>query len=83
MVGYVPGADEALAVLVQVGAIGNEAAVSPFTKPEYEGVIAGTGPPRRIDELDAVIVSFGSTALLAPGLGVEVSEKSLQLDPVL
>ena len=78
-----PGGDHALAVVAQVGAIGNEAAVSPSTKPEYDGVIAGTGPPRGINGLEAVIVSCGSTELVDPGLGSEVTEKSLQLDPVL
>lgn len=67
---------------MHVGAIGNEAGVSPCTKPEYEGVIAGSGHPANTDGLEAVILSCGSTELVDPGLGVEVTEKSPQLDPV-
>ena len=70
------------AVVAQVGAIGNEAGVSPLTKPEYEGVIAGGGHPKETHGLDAVIVRCGSTELVDPGLGAEVTEKSPQLDPV-
>ncbi|MFZ1995092.1 MAG: hypothetical protein WAU75_13340 [Solirubrobacteraceae bacterium] len=69
-------------MVVHVGAIGSEAGVSPFTNPAYEGVIAGTGHPKDVDRLDAVIVRCGSTELVEPGLGFEVTEKSWQLEPV-
>jgi hypothetical protein len=77
-VGYVPGGDHDVAEVQHVGAMGRDAALSPLTKPEYDGVITGTGLPAVIVRLEAVIVSLGSTTLLAPGLGVEVTLKSLR-----
>ena len=65
-----------------MGPIGRDAALSPLTKPEYDGVIAGTALPAVIVGLEAVMVSCGSTTLVAPGLGVEVTVKSLQFEPV-
>jgi hypothetical protein len=81
-VGYVPGGDHDVAEVQHVGAIGRDAALSPLTKPEYDGVIAGTVRPAVIVGLEAVIVNWGSTTLVAPGLGVEVTVKSLQFEPV-
>ncbi len=34
-----------MAAVEHVGAVVSEVAVSPLTKPEYEGVMAGTEPP--------------------------------------
>ena len=65
-----------------MGAIGTDPALSPLTKPEYDGVIAGTDRPAVIVGLEAVIVSWGSTALAVPGLGFAVTLKSLQFEPV-
>ena len=64
-----------------MAAIGRDAALSPWVKPEYDGVIAGTVRPTVIVALEALIVRWGSTMLLAPGVGVEVTVKSLQFHP--
>jgi hypothetical protein len=72
----VPGGDHDVAEVQHVGAIGTDAAPSPFTKPEYDGVIAGTVRPTVIVGLEAVIVNWCSTTFVAPGLGVEVTVKS-------
>jgi hypothetical protein len=53
----VPTGDDATAVVEQVGGVVSEAAVSPFTKPPYEAVIAGAAAPYTLLGLDAVIVS--------------------------
>ena len=34
-----------VAVVEQVGGVDSDAAVSPFTKPEYDGRMAGVAPP--------------------------------------
>ena len=81
-VGYVPGGDHDVAEVQHVGAIGRDAALSPLTKPEYDAVIVGTVLPAVIVGLEAVIVRWGSTTLLAPGVGLEVTAKSLQFEPV-
>ncbi len=65
-----------------MGAIGSDVGVSPLAKPEYDGVITGTVLPTIMVGLEAVIVSCGSTTLVEPGVGVEVTEKSLQFEPV-
>src|SRR5580698_3924772 len=62
--------------------MGRDAALSPLTKPEYDAVMSGTLSPNLIVGLDAVIVTCGSTTLLAPGVGADVTAKSSQFEPV-
>jgi hypothetical protein len=64
--GYVPAGDDATAVVVQVGAVVSEAAVSPLTNPLYEGVIAGTAAPYTLLGEDAVIVSGAVVTVAVP-----------------
>jgi hypothetical protein len=77
----VPGADDEVAVVVHVGEV--VSVNDPDGLSEYEGVIAGTVPPKFIDPLDAVTVSTGSLTFVDPGLGAAVTVKSLQLLPVV
>jgi hypothetical protein len=62
---YVPTGLEDVAVVEHVGAVVRDAAVSPFTKPEYEAVMVGTVPPYVIEPDEALIES---------GAGPEVTE---------
>jgi hypothetical protein len=43
--GKLPTGLDDVAVVVHVGAVVSELAVSPFTNPAYDGVIVGTEPP--------------------------------------
>ena len=61
-----PGAEELVAVVEHVGAVVRLAAVSPLTKPEYEGVMAGTAPPWGIDCEEAVIFSAAGWTVTEP-----------------
>jgi hypothetical protein len=64
--GYVPAGEEASAVVVQVGAVVKDAAVSPLTKPLYDGVIAGTAAPYTLLGDEAVMVSAALATVTVP-----------------
>jgi hypothetical protein len=64
--GYVPTGDDARAVVEQVGAVVSDATVSPFTKPLYDAVIAGTAAPYTLLGLDAVMARGAVVTVTVP-----------------
>jgi len=62
----VPAALVEVAVVEHVGGVVSEAAVSPFTNPEYEGVIVGGVPPYVMVPDEAIIANVADPTTTAP-----------------
>lgn len=56
-----------MAVVVHLGGVVSEDALSLFWKPEYPAVIAGGVPPWMNEPLDAVTVSGAASTTAVPG----------------
>jgi hypothetical protein len=63
---YGPTGLDDVAAVEQVGGVVSELALSPFTKPEYDAVTAGTLPPYVMDAEDAVTTTRAATSCTVP-----------------